>query len=75
GKKLVFVTNNSWKSRSQFAEKFKSLGISVSPDEIFSSSFAAAMYLKLNNFPTQKKVLSCIAYSIASTCFIFYVTN
>ncbi|PNX70680.1 phosphoglycolate phosphatase, partial [Trifolium pratense] len=25
-------------------------------DEIFSSSFAAAMYLKLNNFPTQKKV-------------------
>lgn len=56
GKKLVFVTNNSWKSRSQYAEKFKSLGISVSPDEIFSSSFAAAMYLKVNNFPTQNKV-------------------
>ncbi|WCJ28211.1 2-phosphoglycolate phosphatase 2 [Euphorbia peplus] len=25
-------------------------------DEIFSSSFAAAMYLKLNNFPTENKV-------------------
>ncbi|KAL5157809.1 Phosphoglycolate phosphatase 2 [Glycine soja] len=47
GKKLVFVTNNSLKSRSQYAEKFRSLGISVSQDEIFSSSFAAAMYLKL----------------------------
>lgn len=30
GKKLVFVTNNSWKSRSQYADKFRSLGISVS---------------------------------------------
>ncbi|KAH1146775.1 hypothetical protein GYH30_042121 [Glycine max] len=47
GKKLVFVTNNSLKSRSQYAEKFRSLGISVSQDEIFSSSFAAAMYLKV----------------------------
>ncbi|KAL5157804.1 Phosphoglycolate phosphatase 2 [Glycine soja] len=53
GKKLVFVTNNSLKSRSQYAEKFRSLGISVSQDEIFSSSFAAAMYLKVNNFPSQ----------------------
>ncbi|KAL5140645.1 Phosphoglycolate phosphatase 2 [Glycine soja] len=56
GKKLVFVTNNSWKSRSQYADKFRSLGISVSQDEIFSSSFAAAMYLKVNNFPSQNKV-------------------
>ncbi|XP_057432874.1 phosphoglycolate phosphatase 2 [Lotus japonicus] len=56
GKKLVFVTNNSLKSRSKYAEKFCSLGIPVSQDEIFSSSFAAAMYLKLNNFPSQNKV-------------------
>ncbi|KAK7303444.1 hypothetical protein RJT34_14351 [Clitoria ternatea] len=56
GKKLVFVTNNSWKSRAQYALKFRSLGISVSQDEIFSSSFAAAMYLKLNNFPSHNKV-------------------
>ncbi|GAV84878.1 Hydrolase_like domain-containing protein/Hydrolase_6 domain-containing protein [Cephalotus follicularis] len=55
-KKLVFVTNNSTKSRRQYAQKFHSLGISVSEDEIFSSSFAAAMYLMVNNFPQQKKV-------------------
>ncbi|CAK7323359.1 unnamed protein product [Dovyalis caffra] len=56
GKKLVFVTNNSLKSRKQYAKKFHSLGISVNEDEIFSSSFAAAMYLKVNNFPQEKKV-------------------
>lgn len=85
GKKLVFVTNNSSKSRKQYAKKFLSLGVDVSEvmsiqtvflgrfswilkhnksdlkcliqqDEIFSSSFAAAMYLKLNNFPQDKKV-------------------
>ncbi|XP_021294111.1 phosphoglycolate phosphatase 2 isoform X2 [Herrania umbratica] len=56
GKKLVFVTNNSSKSRSQYADKFRSLGLSVAQDEIFSSSFAAAMYLKVNQFPPHKKV-------------------
>ncbi|KAF4399439.1 hypothetical protein G4B88_022522 [Cannabis sativa] len=56
GKKLVFVTNNSTKSRSQYAKKFQSLGISVSQDEIFSSSFAAAMFLKVHKFPQDKKV-------------------
>ncbi|KAG7963210.1 hypothetical protein I3843_09G107600 [Carya illinoinensis] len=56
GKKLVFVTNNSTKSRRQYANKFQSLGISVTEDEIFSSSFAAAMFLKVKNFPKDKKV-------------------
>ncbi|EXB64607.1 hypothetical protein L484_017939 [Morus notabilis] len=56
GKKLVFVTNNSTKSRRQYAKKFHSLGISVTEDEIFSSSFAAAMFLKVNKFPQDKKV-------------------
>ncbi|KAI3829444.1 hypothetical protein L1987_03568 [Smallanthus sonchifolius] len=56
GKKLVFVTNNSSKSRKQYAHKFQSLGIQVTEEEIFSSSFAAAMYLKVNEFPPEKKV-------------------
>ncbi|MCL7046819.1 hypothetical protein MKW94_021375 [Papaver nudicaule] len=57
GKKLVFVTNNSTKSRKQYAEKFHSLGITtVSEEEIFSSSYAAAMYLKVNDFPRDKKI-------------------
>ncbi|XP_058202472.1 phosphoglycolate phosphatase 2 [Rhododendron vialii] len=56
GKKLVFVTNNSTKSRRQYAKKFQTLGIEVSEEEIFSSSFAAAMFLKVNDFPREKKV-------------------
>ncbi|KAJ8562629.1 hypothetical protein K7X08_031081 [Anisodus acutangulus] len=56
GKKLVFVTNNSTKSRKQYDKKFHSLGIPVNEDEIFSSSFAAAMYLKVNDFTREKKV-------------------
>ncbi|KAK3007942.1 hypothetical protein RJ639_013355 [Escallonia herrerae] len=56
GKKLVFVTNNSTKSTRQYANKFSSLGITVTEDEIFSSSLAAAMFLKVNGFPREKKV-------------------
>ncbi|KAK9681419.1 hypothetical protein RND81_10G000900 [Saponaria officinalis] len=55
-KAIVFVTNNSTKSRAQYAAKFISLGIPVSQDEIFSSSFAAAMYLKSIQFRTDNKV-------------------
>ncbi|XP_078170823.1 2-phosphoglycolate phosphatase 2 [Carex rostrata] len=56
GKRFVFVTNNSRKSRKQYAKKFSKLGMEIDEGEIFTSSFAAAMYLKLNNFPTDKKV-------------------
>ncbi|GAB2229169.1 hypothetical protein Droror1_Dr00023305 [Drosera rotundifolia] len=55
-KRLVFVTNNSTKSRKQYGKKFESLGLNVSEEEIFASSFAAAAYLKSINFPKDKKV-------------------
>ncbi|KAG0476744.1 hypothetical protein HPP92_013585 [Vanilla planifolia] len=56
GKRLVFVTNNSTKSRKQYGKKFETLGLNVSEEEIFASSFAAAAYLKSINFPNDKKV-------------------
>ena len=58
GKKLIFVTNNSTKSREGYLKKFLSLGLEISAEEIYSSSYAAAAYLKANNFPTDgsKKV-------------------
>lgn len=56
GKRLVFVTNNSTKSRKQYGKKFESLGLSVTEEEIFASSFAAAAYFKSINFPADKKV-------------------
>lgn len=56
GKRLVFVTNNSTKSRKQYGKKFETLGLNVSEEEIFASSFAAAAYLKSIDFPKDKKV-------------------
>ena len=56
GKRLVFVTNNSTKSRAGYTSKFKSLGLNVTAEEIFSSSFAAAAYLESTKFPKDKKV-------------------
>ncbi|KAL3323665.1 hypothetical protein AABB24_038029 [Solanum stoloniferum] len=56
GKRLVFVTNNSTKSRKQYGKKFETLGLSVNEEEIFASSFAAAAYLKSIDFPKDKKV-------------------
>ncbi|CEM21747.1 unnamed protein product [Vitrella brassicaformis CCMP3155] len=57
GKKVFFVTNNSTKSRKGYKKKFDSLGLDVKPEEIFSSSFAAAAYLEQKKFKeTGKKV-------------------
>lgn len=58
GKRLIFVTNNSTKSRAGYLKKFHGLGLTnVSAEEIFSSSFAAAAYLEYTKFKeTGKKV-------------------
>ena len=57
GKKIFFVTNNSTKSRKGYKAKFDELGLSVKPEEIFSSSFAAAAYFEQTKFKeTGKKV-------------------
>jgi len=56
GKMIFFVTNNSTKSRKGYLKKFTELGLQVNPEEIFSSSFAAAAYLEQNPLPAGKKV-------------------
>ncbi|KAH8069499.1 phosphoglycolate phosphatase [Aureococcus anophagefferens] len=57
GKRIFFVTNNSTKSRKGYKKKFEGLGLEVEPEEIFSSSFAAAAYLEQTKFKdTGKKV-------------------
>uniref|UniRef100_A0A0D9X6T3 Phosphoglycolate phosphatase n=1 Tax=Leersia perrieri TaxID=77586 RepID=A0A0D9X6T3_9ORYZ len=55
-KRLVFVTNNSTKSRKQYRKKFETLGLNVNEEEIFASPFAAAAYLQSIDFPKDKKV-------------------
>ncbi|KAF4554105.1 4-nitrophenylphosphatase-like protein [Elsinoe fawcettii] len=45
GKQLVFVTNNSTKSRADYKKKFDNLGIPAKVDEVFGSSYSAAIYI------------------------------
>jgi len=57
----VFVTNNSTKSRKQYGKKFESLGLSVTEEEIFASSFAGRRVLQVHQTSprTRRSVLSC----------------
>jgi 4-nitrophenyl phosphatase len=56
-KKLIFVTNNSTKSRRAYTQKFSKFGIPVDETEIFGSSYSAAIYLsRVLQFPKNKKV-------------------
>ncbi|KAE9367490.1 4-nitrophenylphosphatase-like protein [Stipitochalara longipes BDJ] len=45
GKKLVFVTNNSTKSRVEYQKKLMSMGIPSNVEEIFPSSYSSAIYI------------------------------
>ncbi|SCV74069.1 BQ2448_6501 [Microbotryum intermedium] len=57
GKRFFFVTNNATKSRESNKAKFDKLGIECHVDDIFSSAYASATYLKnVLNFPADKKV-------------------
>eukprot|EP00466_Bigelowiella_natans_P009396 jgi/Bigna1/91932/estExt_fgenesh1_pg.C_1310016 len=55
GKKVYFVTNNARKSRAGYKKKFDDLGLQISPEEVLSSSFAAAAYLDQVNFKESGK--------------------
>ena len=46
GKQLVFVTNNSTKCRAAYTKKFASFGIDVKEDQIFTSGYASAVYVR-----------------------------
>ena len=44
-KTIVFVTNNSTKSRSDYRLKLTSMGIPATVEEVFGSSYSAAIYI------------------------------
>jgi len=49
-KRLIFVTNNSTKSRLQIQKKVQSFGIECKKEEVFGSAYAAGAYLSSINF-------------------------
>ncbi|PFH57511.1 hypothetical protein XA68_14914 [Ophiocordyceps unilateralis] len=58
GKRTIFVTNNSTKSRQEYARKLESLGIPSEADDVFGSSYSAAVYISriLKLPPAKNKV-------------------
>ncbi|BFZ60805.1 p-nitrophenyl phosphatase [Saitoella coloradoensis] len=57
GKQVVFVTNNSTKSRAAYKKKLDSMGIPAEVNDIFGSAYSAAVYInRVLNFPKDKKV-------------------
>ncbi len=46
GKKLVFLTNNSNKSKQEYIEEFESIGYPISEKEIYTAGIATAEYIK-----------------------------
>ncbi|KIX10325.1 uncharacterized protein Z518_01407 [Rhinocladiella mackenziei CBS 650.93] len=44
-KQLVFVTNNSTKSRQDYCKKLENMGISAGVEEVFGSSYSASIYI------------------------------
>jgi HAD superfamily hydrolase (TIGR01450 family) len=46
GKSIYFITNNSGKSRLEIANKLNDLGVEASEEDIYSSGYATAIFLK-----------------------------
>eukprot|EP00878_Enallax_costatus_P003473 GHUV01003686.1.p1 GENE.GHUV01003686.1~~GHUV01003686.1.p1 ORF type:complete len:326 (+),score=73.40 GHUV01003686.1:386-1363(+) len=55
GKKVLYMTNNSMKSRSSYLGKFEQLGVPAHVDDIYCSSYSAAAYLNSVGFDRGKK--------------------
>lgn len=57
GKRILFVTNNASKSRRLLLERIQQAGIQAEIDEVFSSAYASALYLKhVLKLPADRKV-------------------
>ncbi|KAI4159343.1 MAG: hypothetical protein LQ342_006666 [Letrouitia transgressa] len=64
GKQVVFVTNNSTKSRADYKAKLQSMGIPASVDEVFGSSYSAAIYIsRILSLPPDRRTVFVLGES------------
>ncbi|PHH80204.1 hypothetical protein CDD82_1917 [Ophiocordyceps australis] len=55
GKRTIFVTNNSTKSRQEYVKKLASLNIPSTVEDVFGSAYSSAVYIaRILNLPTGK---------------------
>jgi HAD superfamily hydrolase (TIGR01457 family) len=50
GKNFIFVTNNSSRNAAYYLAKLKRMGVSLQPEQVFTSGEATRFFLKKNNF-------------------------
>lgn len=48
GKEIYFMTNNSTKNRNEIKEKLNNMGLTCQLEEMYTSGYAAALYVKNN---------------------------
>jgi 4-nitrophenyl phosphatase len=61
GDKVHFLTNNSTQSRQQYADKLTRLGVSADPEDVMTSAYATALYLR------EKTPGECRAYVVGES--------
>lgn len=66
GKKILFVSNNSTRSRLELQVKFEKMGFRVSLDEIFVTSYVAAEYFKSRDFQDEVRLIVDCCLSLVS---------
>ncbi|OTB08389.1 hypothetical protein M426DRAFT_317012 [Hypoxylon sp. CI-4A] len=64
GKRVVFVTNNSTKSRPDYQKKLTAMGIPSNVEEIFASAYSSAIYIsRIMKLPSPKNKVFVIGES------------
>jgi len=63
GKKIIFATNNSTKTREEFREKLRKLGYVAEMEELFPTSYSTAVYLNSIGFTGSAFVVGCSGIS------------
>lgn len=63
GKKIIFATNNSTKTREEFLAKLRALGYQAELDELFPTSYSTALYLQSIGFAGKAFVVGCAGIS------------
>ena len=61
GEQVYFLTNNSTQSRSQYAEKLTRLGVPARPEDVMTSAYATALYIR------EHKPGNCRAYVVGES--------
>jgi len=63
GKKIIFATNNSTKTREEFMNKLRNLGYLAEMNELFPTSYSSAVYLNSIGFEGNAYIIGCSGIS------------